>query len=85
MTHIENQAVDIRIVNRFNGHGKLNYAQIGGKMAAGPGNTVHQKGPDLLTQLGLLLRREFEQIFVALHILQNTHEVTQPNVYFSSY
>ena len=83
VTDVENDMVVRRIENSVERHRKLYDSEIGSKMSAGFGNTVHQKGPDLLTQPGLLLGRKSEQIFVAFHILQNTHEATRPIVCFS--
>ena len=47
MTHIKNQAVLFRIINRFNGYRQLNHTQVSGQMAPGLRYMVDEKFPDL--------------------------------------
>ena len=47
MTHIKNQAVLFRIINRFNGYRQLNHAQVASQMAPGLRYMVDEKFPDL--------------------------------------
>ena len=57
------QPVTAGIEYAVDGDRRLHDAEVGGQMAAGPADVLHQKLPDLLTQGRQLLLRHGEQIF----------------------
>ena len=73
--HVKNQPVNTGIVNRLNGHGELYNTQISRQMAACFGNVFNQKFPDFPAKTGFLRLRELQQIFPAMNILQNSHDL----------
>ena len=60
---VEHQPVTAGIEHAVDGDRRLHDAEVGGQMAAGPADVLHQKLPDLLTQGRQLLLRHGEQIF----------------------
>ena len=63
MPHVKNQSILGKIKRAVQGDGQFHHPQVGGQMAAGPADVLHQKLPDLLTQGRQLLLRHGEQIF----------------------
>jgi hypothetical protein len=69
MSYIEDQTVRSGIIYRFQCHGKLHGAKIGGKMTSGPGDPIDQELSDLLTKLDPFLIVQTQKVLVALDIL----------------
>jgi len=82
MTHIKNQAVNIRIKHGLNGNSELYRAQVSREMSTGFADGGNEKLPDLPAQLCSLLIIQANEILVTAYILQNAHEFTQPNIIY---
>jgi len=82
VTHIENQAVNIRIKHGLNGNSELYRAQVSREMSTGFADGGNEKLPDLPAQLCSLLIIQANEILVTAYILQNAHEFTQPNIIY---
>jgi hypothetical protein len=83
MSDIKNQTVFICIVNSFNGDGQLHHTQVGGQVATGFGNTVHQELANLVAKYELFLLGKVLQVIVTFDIWKDLHKASLPIILFS--
>ena len=63
MTHVKDQAIPGRVKDQMECQCQFDNTQVGGQMAAGPGNMFHQEMPDLRAEFQLLLMVQTQQVF----------------------
>ena len=68
MSHIKHKPVFFRVKYGLNGNRQFHRTQVAGQMAAGFGDTVNQKVPDLLTKLYFFSVTEADEVLVTVDL-----------------
>jgi hypothetical protein len=82
MAYVEYEMVTGAVKDPMHGHGQLYRSQIGGQMAAGFGDGIHQRAADLVAQSGHGLGRQSAHVGRGLNMGQIRGMFKAPRLLF---